>query len=114
RNNVLHLMACMAWVACCFVNSRRMSRASVLRLGRIIYPFIQGELFLRWEEHGFNRQLRATIGEFIRLGLLDAKGEGRLLERGPGQEDAAFQIKVLAHSLLQAFERYYIAIAALV
>ena len=114
RNNVLHLMACTAWVACCFVNSRRMSRASVLRLGRIIYPFVQGELFLRWDEHGFSRQLRATINQFIRLGLLDAQGEGRLLERGPGQEDAAFQIRVLAHSLLQAFERYYIAIAALV
>ena len=98
RNNVLHLMACTAWVACCFVNNRRMSRASVLRLGRVIYPFIQGELFLRWDEHGFTRQLQATINEFIRIGLLDATGEGRLLERGPGQEDAAFQLRTLAHS----------------
>ncbi|MGA7296251.1 MAG: glycerol-3-phosphate 1-O-acyltransferase PlsB [Rhodanobacteraceae bacterium] len=114
RNNVLHLMACTGWVACCFVNNRRMSQASVLRLGRIIYPFIQGELFLRWDEHGFNRQLQATISEFIRNGLLDATGEGRLLERGPGQEDAAFQLRTLAHSLMQAFERYYIVIAALV
>lgn len=114
RNNVLHLMACTAWVACCFVNNRRMSRASVLRLGRLIYPFIQSELFLRWDEHGFTRQLQATIGIFIRQGLLDAAGEGRLLERGPGQEDAAFQLRTLAHPLLQAFERYYIAIAALV
>lgn len=114
RNNVLHLMACPAWVACCFVNNRRMSRASVLRLGGIIYPFIRGELFLRWDEHSFTRQLQTTINEFIRQGLLDATGEGRLLERGPGQEDAAFQLRVLAHPLLQAFERYYIAIAALV
>ena len=45
RNNVLHLTATAAWVACCFLNNRRMSRASILRLGRIIYPFIQGELF---------------------------------------------------------------------
>jgi glycerol-3-phosphate O-acyltransferase len=33
RNNVLHLNAAAAWVACCFLNNRRMSRASVLRLG---------------------------------------------------------------------------------
>ena len=53
RNNVLHLTAAGAWVACCFTNNRRMSRSSVLRLGGIIYPFIQGELFLPWDEQGF-------------------------------------------------------------
>ncbi|WP_430391722.1 glycerol-3-phosphate 1-O-acyltransferase PlsB [Dyella sp. 20L07] len=114
RNNVLHLTATAAWVACCFLNNRRMSRASVLRLGRIIYPFIQGELFLSWDADGFCAQLQATIDFFVRRGLLEATGEGRVLERGPGQDDAAFQLKIIARSLIQAFERYYITIAALV
>ncbi|OZB72614.1 MAG: glycerol-3-phosphate 1-O-acyltransferase, partial [Lysobacterales bacterium 13-68-4] len=113
RNNVLHLTATAAWVACCFLNNRRMSRGSVLRLGKIIYPFIQGELFLPWDTEGFGQQLQATIDFFLRRGLLEATGEGRVLERGPGQEDAAFQIKVIARSLTQAFERYYITLAAL-
>ena len=114
RNNVLHLKAVAAWVACCFVNNRRMSRASVLRLGRIIYPFIQGELFLPWENEGFGEQLQATIDFFLRRGLLEATGDGRVLERGAGQGDGAYQLKVIARSLIQAFERYYITIAALV
>ncbi|WP_414648261.1 glycerol-3-phosphate 1-O-acyltransferase PlsB [Dyella sp.] len=114
RNNVLHLTTPAAWVACCFLNNRRMSRASILRLGRIIYPFIQGELFLPWDSEGFGAQLQATIDFFVRRGLLEATGEGRVLERGPGQDDAAYQLKVIARSLIQAFERYYIAIAALV
>ena len=114
RNNVLHLTAAAAWVACCFLNNRRMSRASVLRLGRIIYPFIQGELFLPWDTEGFGTQLQATIDFFVRRGLLEAVGEGRVLERGPGQDDAAYQLRAIARSLIQAFERYYIAIAALV
>jgi glycerol-3-phosphate O-acyltransferase len=115
RNNVLHLTACAAWVACCFLNNRRMTRASILRLGRIIYPFIQNELFLPWDSDGFaSAQLQATIDFFVRRGLLEATGEGRVLERGPGQDDAAYQLKVIARSLIQAFERYYIAIAALV
>ena len=114
RNNVLHLTATAAWVACCFLNNRRMSRASVLRLGRIIYPFIQGELFLPWDAEGFGQQVQATIDFFVRRGLLEATGEGRVLERGPGQDDAAFQLKIIARSLIQAFERYYITIAALV
>ncbi|WP_426690397.1 glycerol-3-phosphate 1-O-acyltransferase PlsB [Rhodanobacter ginsengiterrae] len=113
RNNVLHLNATAAWVACCFLNNRRMARASVLRLGRIIYPFIQGELFLPWDTDGFVEQLEATIDFFVRRGLLECTNDGRSLERSPGQDDGAFQLKVIARSLIQAFERYYITIAAL-
>lgn len=113
RNNVLHLNATAAWVACCFLNNRRMARASVLRLGRIIYPFIHGELFLPWDADGFVQQLEATIDFFVRRGLLECTNEGRSLERSPGQDDGAFQLKVIARSLIQAFERYYITIAAL-
>ena len=114
RNNVVHLTATAAWVACCFLNNRRMTRVSILRLGKIIYPFIQGELFLPWDAEGFSQQLQATIEFFVRRGLLESTGEGRVLERGPGQDDGAYQLKVIARSLIQAFERYYITIAALV
>jgi glycerol-3-phosphate O-acyltransferase len=113
RNNVLHLSATAAWVACCFLNNRRMSRASVLRLGRIIYPFIQGELFLPWDGAEFSAQMQATIDFFVRRGLLESTGDGRVLERSAGQEDSAFQLKVIARNLIQAFERYYITVAAL-
>lgn len=113
RNNVLHLMASAAWVACCFLNNRRMSRDAILRLGGIIYPFIQGELFLPWDDEGFKRQLQATIDFLVRHGLLETNNDGRTLERSAGQEDSAFQMEVIARSLIQAFERYYITIAAL-
>jgi glycerol-3-phosphate O-acyltransferase len=114
RNNVLHLVACAAWVATCFINNKRMSRASVLRLGQIIYPFLRGELFLRWDENGFREQLQATLDFFLDRGLLEAKSDERVLQRGRGGDDSAFQLRVIARSLMQAFERYYIAIAALV
>jgi len=113
RNNVLHLMASAAWVACCFLNNRRMSRDAILRLGGIVYPFIQGELFLPWDEDGFKEQLKATIDFLVRRGLLESTNHGRSLERSAGQEDSAFQLRVIARSLIQAFERYYITIAAL-
>src|SRR6185312_679709 len=113
RNNVLHLMASAAWVACCFLNNRRMSRDAILRLGGIIYPFIQGELFLPWDDDGFRNQLQATIDFLVRRGVLESNNDGRSLERSAGQEDSAFQLKVIARSLIQAFERYYITIAAL-
>ncbi|MEO6926595.1 MAG: glycerol-3-phosphate 1-O-acyltransferase, partial [Rhodanobacter sp.] len=113
RNNVLHLTATAAWVACCFLNSRRMSRATIVRLGTLIYPFIQAELFLPWDADGFAAQLEATLDFFIRRGLLESGSDGRTVERGSGQEDGAFQLKVIARSLIQAFERYYITLATL-
>ncbi len=114
RNNVLHLFAAAAWVACCFVNNRRMARASVVRLARVVYPFVQAELFLPWNEEGFGERIQATIDLCVRHGLFELDAEGRVLNRGPGQGDAAFRLRAIAHSLLQAFERYYIAIAVLV
>jgi glycerol-3-phosphate O-acyltransferase len=114
RNNVLHLFATAAWVACCFLNNRRMTRASIARLGKIVYPFIQAELFLPWSDAGFTGQIDATIDFFVARGLLEPSGDGRILRRGPGQSDGAYQLRLIAHSMLQAFERYYIAIAALV
>ncbi|HJU09143.1 MAG TPA: glycerol-3-phosphate 1-O-acyltransferase, partial [Rhodanobacteraceae bacterium] len=114
RNNVLHLFAASAWVACCFANNRRIARASVLRLARLIYPFIQSELFLPWDEEGFAQRVDDTADFMIARGLLSTRGDGRILQRAPGRDDDGFQLRVLAHSLLQTFERYYIAIAALV
>jgi glycerol-3-phosphate O-acyltransferase len=114
RNNVLHLFAASAWIACCFINNRRMARTSLLRLSKLIYPFIQSELFLPWDEAGFIERIQATLDFFMRRGVIQADAEGRVLNRGAGQGDAAFQLRTLAHSLLQAFERYYITIAVLV
>jgi glycerol-3-phosphate O-acyltransferase len=114
RNNVLHLFACAAWVACCFQNNRRMSRAGVARLGRLVYPFIQEELFLPWSEEEFGERLLATIEVLVQRGLFTFDPESGQLQRGPGQTDEVFQLRVIAHSLLQAFERYYIAISVLV
>ncbi|MGN6728415.1 MAG: glycerol-3-phosphate 1-O-acyltransferase PlsB, partial [Rhodanobacteraceae bacterium] len=62
----------------------------------------------------FVARVQEILDFLVARGLLTARGEGRLLQRGPGQGDDAFQLRLLAHSLLQTFERYYIAIAALV
>jgi len=113
RNNVVHLFAAASWVACCFQNNRRMSRSGVARLGRLLYPFVQDELFLPWEEDEFAQRIEATIDLLVERGLF-SEDESGSIQRGPGQTDEVFQLRVIAHSLQQAFERYYIAIAVLV
>ena len=114
RNNVLHLFACSAWVACCFQTNRRMSRAGVVRLGRLVYPFLKQELFLPWSDEEFSECLQATIAVLVERGLFKFDPESGYLQRGMGQTDEVFQLRIIAHSLLHSFERYYIAIAVLV
>jgi glycerol-3-phosphate O-acyltransferase len=110
------LFSATAWVALCFQNNRRLSRSGLLRLGRTIYPFIQAELFLPWSENEFAARLDATIDLFIAEGLLFkvAPEDDGFISRGPGQTDEVFRLRTIAHSLQQAFERYYIAITTLV
>ena len=114
RNNVLHLFVCAAWVAGCFQNSRRMSRAGVVRLGGLVYPFLRRELFLPWDVAGFATQVEATIDALVSLGLLSFDAGTGYLQRGPGQTDEVFRLRVIANTTMQAFERYYIGVAVLV
>ncbi|WP_462115897.1 glycerol-3-phosphate 1-O-acyltransferase PlsB, partial [Lysobacter xanthus] len=116
RNNVLHLFTAAAWVACCFQHNRRINLSAVLRLGRSVYPFLQSELFLPWDEDGFVERVRQTVDLFIAEGLIKFKGgeEGDLLARSASQSDEVFRLRALGHPLQQAFERYYIAISVLV
>ena len=114
RNNVLHLFVAPAWVAICFLNNRRMSRSGVVRLGKLLYPFVHAELFLPWDEDGFVGELQRAMEFLVGEGLLEVEADSGFLCRGPGQTDAVYQLRAIAHSLQQAFERYYIAIAILV
>ncbi|MDH7452169.1 glycerol-3-phosphate 1-O-acyltransferase PlsB [Luteimonas composti] len=115
RNNVLHLFTASAWIACCFQHNRRMSRDTLKRLGRSVYPFLQGELFLAWDEDGFAARIDRTLDVFVREGLLQqvSDDDGGILARNAGQSDEVFRLRAIGHPLQQAFERYYIAISVL-
>jgi glycerol-3-phosphate O-acyltransferase len=116
RNNVLHLFTASSWIAVCFQNNRRMGRRQLQQIGRTLYPFLQAELFLPWDEDTFASRIDRTIEVFIREGLLEqvSDEDGGILQRYAGQSDEVFRLRALGHTLQQAFERYYIAISVLV
>lgn len=115
RNNVLHLFTASAWIACCFLHNRRISRDTMLRVGRAMYPFLQGELFLPWDADGFAARIERVLEVFVAEGLIELVGEdnGGVYARNAGQTDEVFRLRALGHPLQQAFERYYIAISVL-
>src|SRR3546814_2538256 len=92
-----------------------MARRNLLDVGRTVYPFLQGELFLPWDQDSFAARIDATIEVFIREGLLEqvSEDDGGILSRNAGQSDEVFRLRALGHPLQQAFERYYIAISVL-
>ena len=115
RNNVVHLFTASAWIACCFLHNRRMGHDNLLRLGRTLYPFLQGELFLPWDADEFAARIARTLEVFEREGLLQRVGDddGGIYQRSAGQTDEVFRLRAIGHPLQQAFERYYIAISVL-
>lgn len=115
RNNVLHLFTASAWIAVCFLHNRRMSRATLKRLGQNVYPFLQAELFLPWQPEQFAERIDRTVDVFIGEGLLEQVNDDDdgILSRNAGQSDEVFRLRGLGHPLQQAFERYYIAISVL-
>lgn len=99
-NNVLYFIVIVVWVVSCFFNNWCMLCSLVIWLGKIIYLFIQGELFLLWDSEGFGQQLQVMIDFFVCCGLFEFIGEGWVFECGLGQDDVVYQLKVIGCSLI--------------
>jgi len=114
RNNVSHLVAVPSLVAASFLNSRKIERSRLHRIASAVYPFLQSELFLPWEESGFLAALDRSITWLQQRGLLLPSAGEDELERAEGGTVEALQLQLLGRVLLQTFERYFITISVLV
>jgi glycerol-3-phosphate O-acyltransferase len=113
RNNVLHLFATVSWVACCFVNIRRLSLSGVVSLGQLFYPLIRTELYLPWSSEEFGKNIEATVRFLIDKQILNEDSAAAAVCRPVEGSEAQFSLNVLAKGLLQTFQRYYIVISVL-
>jgi glycerol-3-phosphate O-acyltransferase len=113
RNNVSHLLAVPSLVASCFLNARTVRAERIQSIGRSIFPFLKAELFLPWDEEGFGRAIDKQIDWLVERGLLQRREDSDRLRRPAGGTSAELQLKIMAHGLLQTFERYYITMAVL-
>ena len=106
RNNVLHVVAAPAFVACLVVNRRiGIQRADIARLFAVVYPYVENEVQTdgcddvhRWLDH-----LRAE-------GLVELRGNAFVAPRDPG---ARFRLRLLANTIMPVLERFYICVTLL-
>ena len=93
RNNVLHVLAAPAFVACLMVNRRMgIRRADISRLFQVVYPYVEHEVqtdgsddVSRWLDH-----LRSE-------GLAELRGNAFVAPRDPG---ARFRLRLLANVVM--------------
>lgn len=111
RNNIQHLFALPALVACLFQNNSALDRERIVFLARSIYPYIQSELFLKWRQEDMGPVVGQWIDVLAEQGLLTQQGQ-ILYRPVPGSEQAV-RLRVLSRCIIQTLERYFIGIAVL-
>jgi glycerol-3-phosphate O-acyltransferase len=113
RNNISHLLAVPSLVASCFLNVRRLRAERIRRLALAVFPFLKAELFLPWDAAGFDAAVARQIDWLVEKGLLTKNPETGVLNPPAGGSHEDLQLRIMAHGLLQTFERYYITMAIL-
>ncbi|MFE8072382.1 glycerol-3-phosphate 1-O-acyltransferase PlsB [Marinobacteraceae bacterium S3BR75-40.1] len=111
RNNIQHLLAIPALIACLFQNTNALKRQRILFLVRSIYPYVRSELFLRWTPEEVDGVADAWIERLVEHGLLTVDGE--TLYRPTVGSRQAVTLGVLSRGIIQTLERYTISIAVL-
>ena len=114
RNNILHLLAVPATVACCFIQGRQLEHTELQRLIGLIYPFMRKELRLKWGDDDIDDVTATTIETLVELELLTRGKRKSLLERPPAGSAKAYQLMMLGHAMIPMLQRFYLVIAILV
>ncbi len=114
RNNILHLLAVPAAVACCFIQGRQLEHSELQRLIRLIYPFMRKELYLKWRYRDIDDVTSEAIEALIEMEILTRGRSKKFLERPPAGSAKAYQLLMLGQSMVPMLQRFYLVIAILV
>ena len=114
RNNILHLLAVPASVACCFIQGRQLEHSELQRLIRLIYPFMRKELCLKWRFSQIDDVTSEAIEALIDLEILTRGRNKKMLVRPPAGSAKAYQLLMLGQAMVPMLQRFYLVIAILV
>ncbi|MGO1691385.1 MAG: glycerol-3-phosphate 1-O-acyltransferase PlsB [Marinobacter sp.] len=112
RNNIQHLFALPALVASLFENKSSLARARIVDLASVAYPYIQSELFLKYQPDEAKAAINHWIDVLIDQGLLIALDNERIARPEAGTE-AMLRLRVLSRFIIQTVERYHITLGIL-
>jgi glycerol-3-phosphate O-acyltransferase len=109
RNNVLHIFALPALLASFFQNSGRISREQILRYTAALYPYLQAELFIRFDPEELEAAIDQWLDAFVEMELL--RREDDVFIRPAPSSGQFVLLTLLSRSIVQTLQRFYMAIA---
>ncbi|WP_291993272.1 glycerol-3-phosphate 1-O-acyltransferase PlsB [Candidatus Accumulibacter sp. ACC003] len=113
RNNVLHLFALPAVIACLLSDNRHLDDARVAQAVRGIYSLMRSELFLRWPVDELPAASAAVVRVFLARGLLRRPpASGGLTAPEPLSPEFA-ELQLLGESIRPLLERHFLTLALL-
>ncbi len=111
RNNVLHIFALPGLLASFFQSSSRMSREQIMRYTRALYPYLQAELFIRWELDELDEVVDRWLAVLVEQELL--RQDGDVFVRPAPSSRQFVLLTLLSRAIVQTLQRFYMAIALL-
>lgn len=113
RNNVLHLFALPALIACLLGNCRHLARQRLSEAVAAIYGGLRSALFLRWSPPELPEEIRRIIDVFSERGLVRfAEREDSLLAPAANSPEFA-EFDTLGAILRPLLGRYFLVLAVL-
>lgn len=109
RNNVLHIFALPALIASFFQNSGRISREQLLRYTRALYPYLQAELFIRWNLDELDAVVDQWLQALVASELLKQEND-TFIRPAPSSRQYVL-LTLLARAITQTLQRFYMAIS---
>lgn len=113
RNNVLHLFALPAVLACLLSHNRRLDGARVAKAVSGICALMRAELFLRWPLDELATATEEVIGVLVRRGLLGRSNvSGMLVAPEPISQEFA-ELHLLGETIRPLLERHFLTLSLL-
>ena len=112
RNNVLHVFALPALIACLINQNRHLDEQRVNEAVAGIYGLMATELFLRWSPDELPAVTATVIDVLVRRGLLLRNASGRLLAPESNSQEFA-ELRLLGETLRPILERHFLTLSLL-
>lgn len=111
RNNNIHLFALPSLIACLIVNNRRLLKTELIALCKQVFPFMKSELFIHWDVNELDNVINRYLTLMVNANILVQRDE-EIWAPEPRSEQYV-SLSVLADTLKQTLERFYIVLEIL-
>jgi glycerol-3-phosphate O-acyltransferase len=113
RNNVLHLLALPALLACLVSHNQVLTRQRAKEAIKGIYGLLRAELFLPWETEELDAVIDGAEAALSRRGLTLREGDGEILRAPPPNSEASPELRQLGEIIRPTLERQFLTLALL-